>query len=54
VLDEMVPFLEGPVLHEGERDAFFLPVVSDKQREPVRPLRAGARPKPRAGAMVCR
>ncbi len=30
VLDEIVPFLEGPVLHEGERDAFFLPVVSHK------------------------
>ncbi len=30
VLDEMVPFLEGPVLHEGERDAFFLPTVSHK------------------------
>ena len=28
VLDEMVPFLEGPVLHDGERDAFFLPTVS--------------------------
>ena len=30
VLDEMVPFLEGPVLHDGERDAFFLPTVSHK------------------------
>ena len=31
VLDEMVPFLEGPVLQDGERDAFFQPAVSDKQ-----------------------
>ena len=28
VLDEMVPFLEGPVLRDGERDAFFLPTNS--------------------------
>jgi cyclic beta-1,2-glucan synthetase len=31
VLDEMVPFLEGPALHEGEQDAFFQPSVSDRQ-----------------------
>ena len=30
VLDEMVPFLEGPVLRDGERDSFFLPNVSEK------------------------
>ncbi|HEX3809280.1 MAG TPA: glucoamylase family protein [Rhizomicrobium sp.] len=30
VLDEMIPFLEGPVLHDGERDAFFEPTVSQK------------------------
>ncbi|MGD0144976.1 MAG: glycosyl transferase, partial [Rhizomicrobium sp.] len=30
VLDEVVPFLEGPRLHDGERDAFFQPTVSDK------------------------
>jgi cyclic beta-1,2-glucan synthetase len=28
VLDEMVPFLEGPVLRDGERDAFFEASVS--------------------------
>jgi cyclic beta-1,2-glucan synthetase len=28
-LDELVPFLEGPPLREGERDAFFEPAVSD-------------------------
>ena len=28
VLDETVPFLEGPVLKDGERDAFFLPTMS--------------------------
>jgi cyclic beta-1,2-glucan synthetase len=31
VLDETVPFLEGPVLKAGERDAFFQPEVSAKQ-----------------------
>ena len=31
VLDEMVPFLEGPRLHEGERDAFFAPLLSESQ-----------------------
>jgi len=31
VLDEMVPFLEGPALHEGEHEAFFQPTVSDRQ-----------------------
>jgi cyclic beta-1,2-glucan synthetase len=31
VLDEMVGFLEGPVLREGEHDAFSQPAISDKQ-----------------------
>ena len=31
VLDEEVPFLEGPALREGEVDAFFQPTPSDKQ-----------------------
>ncbi len=31
VLEEVVPFLEGPILREGERDAFFLPAISQKQ-----------------------
>jgi cyclic beta-1,2-glucan synthetase len=31
VLDEMVPFLEGPVLEEGQHDAFFRPVISERQ-----------------------
>jgi cyclic beta-1,2-glucan synthetase len=30
VLDEVVPFLEGPTLAAGEHDSFFLPTVSDK------------------------
>jgi len=29
VLDEMVPFLHGPVLQEGEHDAFFLPEAGE-------------------------
>jgi cyclic beta-1,2-glucan synthetase len=31
VLDETVPFLEGPVLKEGERDAFFQPTISSRK-----------------------
>jgi cyclic beta-1,2-glucan synthetase len=30
ILDERVPFIEGPVLHAGEHDAFFEPTVSEK------------------------
>ena len=30
VLDEVVPFLEGPVLREDERDAFFQPAISGR------------------------
>jgi cyclic beta-1,2-glucan synthetase len=30
VLDEMIPFLDGPVLRDGERDAFFQPAVSTR------------------------
>ena len=30
VLDELVPFLEGPVLSPGEHDAFFQPMVADQ------------------------
>jgi cyclic beta-1,2-glucan synthetase len=29
VLDERVPFLEGPALRAGEQDAYFQPVISD-------------------------
>ncbi len=28
VLDETVPFLDGPILKDGERDAFFLPTLA--------------------------
>jgi cyclic beta-1,2-glucan synthetase len=30
VLDETVPFLEGPKLHDGEDEAFFAPAISDR------------------------
>ncbi|CAN5323918.1 glucoamylase family protein [soil metagenome] len=30
ILDEIVPFLDGPVLSSGEHDAFFQPMVSDE------------------------
>jgi cyclic beta-1,2-glucan synthetase len=29
VLDEVLPFLEGPALQDGEHDAFFQPMVAD-------------------------
>ncbi|HYK79203.1 MAG TPA: glucoamylase family protein, partial [Micropepsaceae bacterium] len=31
VLDEQVPFIEGPLLREGERDSFFQPPISDRR-----------------------
>ena len=31
VLDEMVPFLDGPVLRDGQHDAFFQPTTSTMQ-----------------------
>jgi cyclic beta-1,2-glucan synthetase len=31
VLEEQVPFIEGPALRPGEHDAFFHPVISDEQ-----------------------
>jgi cyclic beta-1,2-glucan synthetase len=30
ILDEIVPFLEGPALRPGEHDAFFEPMVADR------------------------
>ena len=30
VLDEMVPFLDGPILRSGEHDAFFQPMLADE------------------------
>jgi len=30
ILDEIVPFLDGPTLNSGEHDAFFQPMVSDE------------------------
>ncbi|HSZ11569.1 MAG TPA: protein ndvB, partial [Rhizomicrobium sp.] len=31
VLDEMIPYLDGPVLRDNERDAFFEPAISEKK-----------------------
>ena len=31
VLDESVPFLDGPVLHAGEAESFFQPTVSEQR-----------------------
>ena len=30
ILEEIVPFLDGPVLHPGEHDAFFQPMIADE------------------------
>ena len=42
VLDEVVPFLEGPRLEAGEHDSFFQPTVSDAGRHAIRALCARA------------
>ncbi len=31
VLDEMVPFIEGPALRPGEHDSFFQPMIADQR-----------------------
>src|SRR5262249_44232572 len=31
ILEEKVPFIEGPLLKEGERDSFFQPPISEKK-----------------------
>jgi cyclic beta-1,2-glucan synthetase len=30
ILDEQIPYLEGPVLRDGQRDAFFEPTISNR------------------------
>ena len=47
VLDELVPFLEGPSLAAGEHDSFFQPIDLRRDRHAVRALRPRPRPKPR-------
>ena len=48
VLDEQVPFLEGPALPAGEHDAFFQPDVSRRDRHALRALRPRRSTWPRA------
>ncbi|MGH7495178.1 MAG: GH36-type glycosyl hydrolase domain-containing protein [bacterium] len=31
LLDELIPFLEGPALHDNEHDSFFQPMVSEEE-----------------------
>ena len=45
VLDETVPFLDGPALRAGEHDSYFQPMVSEEHATPVRTLRARPRPE---------
>ena len=55
ILDETVPFLDGPPLRPGEHDAFFQPSQSDETAVAVRALRARPRSQPRAPARTaCR
>ncbi len=55
VLDERVPFLEGPALREGEHESFFQPTTVRRASHSVRALRSGPRPVSRNSArMVCR
>ena len=47
VLDETVPYLEGPPLRPEQDDAYFQPGTSSRQRNAVRALRGGDRLQPR-------
>ena len=46
VLDETVPFLEGPPLRPDQTDAYFQPERSESRGVAVRALRRGDRPEP--------
>ncbi len=55
VLDEVVPFLEAPLLEEGEDEAYTQPAVSAESATRLRALRARARPQPDSRARTaCR
>ena len=47
ILDQQVPFIEGPTLQAGEHEAFFQPMISEDSASLLRALRPGAGPKPR-------
>ena len=47
VLDEVVPFLDGPVLAAGQHESYFEPTVSAERGTAVRALRPRARPESR-------
>ena len=49
VLDEWVPFLDGPVLAEGQHELYFEPRVSDKGATLFRTLCARLGPQPLSG-----
>ena len=54
VLDEPVPFIEGRALRPGERDAYFQPAISERDRFSLRALRARRSIKVSASAsMAC-
>ena len=55
LLDEIVPFLEGPPLAAGQPESYFEPRVVRAARHAVRALRPRARPQPgRRAATVSR
>ena len=55
VLDELVPFVEGPALHPGESEAFFQAMVSEQQVSLFEHCCSGHRFQScSSAAMVCR
>jgi len=53
VLDEQLPFLEGPLLKQGEHDAFFQPTTSRTPPACTSIVRALSMPALRLAAMAC-
>ena len=49
VLDDMVPFIEGDALRDGQAEAFYTPRVAARRGQSVRALRACARRESCAG-----
>ena len=47
ILDETVPFLDGPELHAGEVESFFQPTVSEQRGTVFEHCALATRPKPR-------
>ncbi len=46
ILDERIPFLDGPLLEADEHESFFQPTDVPRDGQPLRALRAGPRLQP--------